>query len=225
VAVIIGTFHLASAYAIAVINQVRSRNYIDALLSHLPTLLLYSSAVPFALSLSGVQFQWQEIFASNSSISAFEQLLGWHVPVSLVAMVSFPILAGSFLTLILGRPLAYLGRPKNQIVKALGEGLLEASLKPIEFLANTVSYARLGIFLIIGTIMGSLANRVLELGILGIPLAAVFHIGQMAIEGLIVYIQDLRLHLYEWLSKFYFGLGIPFTALALRGEAFEIRWT
>ena len=224
VAVIIGTFHLASAYAIAVINQVRSRNYIDALFSHLPTLLLYSSAVPFTLALSGVQFQWQEIFVSNSSISVFEQLLGWHVPVSLVAIVSFPILTGSFLTLILGRPLAYLGRTKNQVVEALGEGLLEAMLRPIEFLANTISYARLGIFLIIGTIMGSLANRVLELGILGIPLAAVFHIGQMAIEGLIVYIQDLRLHLYEWLSKFYLGLGIPFTPLVSRGDIFEIKW-
>ena len=224
VAVIIGTFHLASAYAIAVINQVRSRNYIDALFSHLPTLLLYSSAVPFTLALSGVQFQWQEIFVSNSSISVFEQLLGWHVPVSLVAIVSFPILTGSFLTLILGRPLAYLGRTKNQVVEALGEGLLEAMLRPIEFLANTISYARLGIFLIISTIMGSLANRVLELGILWIPLTVVFHIGQMAIEGLIVYIQDLRLHLYEWLSKFYLGLGIPFTPLVSRGDIFEIKW-
>ncbi|MCS4538274.1 MAG: hypothetical protein HYY67_05400 [Thaumarchaeota archaeon] len=227
VAVIIGTFHLASAYAIAVINQIRSRNYIDALLNHLPTLLLYSSAVPFTLALSGVQFQWQEIFVSNSSISGFEQLLGWHVPVSLVAIVSFPILTGSFLTLILGRPLAYLAQTNKhgKVVKAIGEGLAEAILRPIEFLGNTISYARLGVLLIVSTALGSLVNRVLELGILGIPLAAVLHIGQMALEGLIVYIQDLRLHLYEWLSKFYFGLGIPFTPLALRGETFEIRWT
>ena len=36
------------------------------------------------------------------------------------------------------------------------------------------------------------------------------NIGIMLIEGLIVYIQTIRLHLYEWFPKWYVGEGIEF---------------
>jgi V/A-type H+-transporting ATPase subunit I len=32
----------------------------------------------------------------------------------------------------------------------------------------------------------------------------------IALEGLIVFIHALRLHFYEWFSKFYQGTGVPF---------------
>lgn len=225
VAIVMGTFHIAAAYAIAVMNQYRSGNFAEAFLSHLPTLLLYSSAIPFGLALLGVQFRLQELFTSASDTPGFKELIGWHVPISLTMTIAFPVLAGSFITLILGRPIAYLlqGNP-HRIVKAFGEGLMEALLRPMEFLGNTISYARLGALLMIGTLLGSLINGVLEMGIIGIPLAAALHAAQMAVEGFIVYIQDLRLHLYEWSSKFYLGLGIPFAPLQSSGEKSTIRW-
>jgi V/A-type H+-transporting ATPase subunit I len=39
------------------------------------------------------------------------------------------------------------------------------------------------------------------------------NIGVMLLEGLIVYIQALRLHLYEFFTKFFEGNGIPFKKL------------
>ena len=36
------------------------------------------------------------------------------------------------------------------------------------------------------------------------------NIGIMLIEGLIVYIQTIRLHLYEWFPKWYVGEGTEF---------------
>ena len=39
------------------------------------------------------------------------------------------------------------------------------------------------------------------------------NIGIMLIEGLIVYIQTIRLHLYEWFPKWYIGEGIDFRRL------------
>jgi V/A-type H+/Na+-transporting ATPase subunit I len=39
------------------------------------------------------------------------------------------------------------------------------------------------------------------------------NIGIMMIEGLIVYIQTIRLHLYEWFPKWYVGDGIDFKKL------------
>jgi V/A-type H+/Na+-transporting ATPase subunit I len=32
----------------------------------------------------------------------------------------------------------------------------------------------------------------------------------LALEGLIVFIHTMRLHFYEWFSKFYLGTGTPF---------------
>ena len=39
------------------------------------------------------------------------------------------------------------------------------------------------------------------------------NIGIMLIEGLIVYIQTIRLHLYEWFPKWYIGEGVEFKKL------------
>ncbi len=225
-AAVIGTFHIATAYAIAIINQIRSRNRIEALLGHLPTLLLYSSSIALFLALIGVQFRFQDVFTSLSPTPLFRGLLGIQIPTSLVAQISFPIFIASFLTMVHGRALAYfiMHNDRHIVVEALESGLLEGILKPIEFLANTISYIRLGALLILSIILGSLATRVLELGLLGIPIFVLVNLGLIAIEGLIVYVQDLRLHLYEWLSKFYFGLGIPFSPLVSRGGISEIRW-
>ena len=226
VGALIGTFHLTLAYVIALFNRVRSGDLLSALLSHLPTLTFYSSAIPLALSLLGARFRWQELFISDSRTPVFKELLGLEVPVSTVATISFPIVVVSFAVLISGRAIVQglRPRPRQGIVTALAEGLLDGLLRPIEFLANTISYVRLGVLLILGQLLGAVVGRALELGALGIPLVVVANMGVMALEGLIVYIQDMRLHLYEWFSKFYFGLGIPFDPLVSVGRGVEIRW-
>jgi len=225
VGAIIGSFHLASAYGLAVANKLRSHNFLEALLGDLPTLLLYSSAILFVLSLFGAEFQWTTIFVDDSPTPVFSNLLGWYVPVHLSAIISFPTLTVSFLTLIGGRPIAnLLRREGRKAVRSLGVGLLEAFMRPMEFLANTVSYMRLGALLVVGRLMGSLSSAVLSLGLVGVLLAVLVNLGLMVIEGLMVYIQDLRLHLYEWSSKFYSGLGVPFTPLVMVGETCEFEW-
>jgi V/A-type H+-transporting ATPase subunit I len=45
---------------------------------------------------------------------------------------------------------------------------------------------------------------------IAIGLLILGNIGVMMMEGLLVYIQALRLHLYEWFTKFYEGSGISF---------------
>jgi len=49
-------------------------------------------------------------------------------------------------------------------------------------------------------------------GNLGVAIGLLFlgNIGVMMMEGLLVYIQALRLHLYEWFTKFYEGSGTSF---------------
>ena len=69
-----------------------------------------------------------------------------------------------------------------------------------------------------------LARTASESGLMGIPAAFAWNIAVMLIEGLIVYIQALRLHLYEWFTKFYEGTGELFQKLVPETRYVEIRW-
>jgi hypothetical protein len=46
----------------------------------------------------------------------------------------------------------------------------------------------------------------------------------MLIEGLIVYIQTIRLHLYEWFPKWYVGEGVEFKKLVPRMLYSNLIW-
>ena len=94
--------------------------------------------------------------------------------------------------------------------------LMEVILaKTIESLAHTISYARLGIMLLVhAALLLTVNNAYVELGGMSSPGAIAMivggNLGIMMIEGLIVYIQALRLHLYEFFTKWYSGGAAPF---------------
>ena len=90
--------------------------------------------------------------------------------------------------------------------------------KTIEWLAHSSSYARLGIMLLVHAAILLTVNQAFEnLGGITSLMALVLiiggQIGIMMIEGLIVYIQSLRLHLYEFFTKWYVGGTQPFKLL------------
>ena len=224
IAIVVGTLHLGSAYAISFINEIRSRNYLDAFLNRLTTLILYCSIIPFGLAVAGTGLQMGSLMTSTASTPFFNELLGLHVPVSALAKGSLPFILGSLIILISSHPLIEFRSTRNltNSIKAVGPGLLEAVTKPFEFFTNVLSYVRLGVLLVTTYVLGSLVAGVLVYGILGGLLAAFLNIVVIAMEGLIVYVQDMRLHLYEWLSKFYVGSGIPFAPLISNGQSFKI---
>jgi V/A-type H+-transporting ATPase subunit I len=50
--------------------------------------------------------------------------------------------------------------------------------------------------------------------------ALVYIVGNLmviALEGILAFAHSLRLHFYEWFSKFYAGGGIPFTPISIPG--------
>ncbi|HEV2389926.1 MAG TPA: hypothetical protein VGS04_04295, partial [Nitrososphaerales archaeon] len=93
-----------------------------------------------------------------------------------------------------------------------------------EFFLNTISYIRLGVLLVTTTLLGSLVAGVLSYGAVGVVIAALLNVAVIALEGVIVYIQDMRLQLYEWLSQFYSGTGTPFKPLVSGGGHFALTW-
>ena len=87
--------------------------------------------------------------------------------------------------------------------------------KTVEALAHTISYARLGIMLLVhAALLMTVNNAFKSLGGMesGAAMAMIIggNLGIMMIEGLIVYIQSLRLHLYEFFTKWYDGGSQPF---------------
>lgn len=87
--------------------------------------------------------------------------------------------------------------------------------KTVECLAHTISYARLGIMLLVhAALLLTVNNSFASMGGFSSPTGAAMiiggNIGIMMIEGLIVYIQSLRLHLYEFFTKWYDGGSQPF---------------
>lgn len=226
VAVAIGTVHLASAYAIAFVNQERAGNYLDAFLDRLPTVVLYSFLIPLGFAVAGTALNLSVLFTETSPTPIFADLLGLDIPIAATARVSLPVVVGTMLVLVAGRPIReYLStRSWKSAVRSLGSSLIAAVGKPFEFFLNTVSYVRLGVLLITTTLLGSLVAGVLSYGILGVLLAALLNIAVIGLEGVIVYVQDMRLQLYEWLSKFYAGTGTPFLPLVSRGDHFVVSW-
>ena len=69
-----------------------------------------------------------------------------------------------------------------------------------------------------------LVKIALAQGLIGIPIVILWNIAVLLVEGLIVYIQNVRLHLYEWFSKFYTGTGVSFQKLIPETVYVNINW-
>jgi len=85
-------------------------------------------------------------------------------------------------------------------------------------LSNTISYTRIlallmahwALILVVYTVAGLIgSDSILTVILSGIIIVA-GNVFVLALEGLIVFIHTMRLHFYEWFSKFYLGTGTPF---------------
>ena len=123
---------------------------------------------------------------------------------------------------------------------ALGQSIFEGGDLVIRLLSNSVSYSRIlalltahwALLLVTYSLAGLIGAGIG--GTAGLIVAAIIVVGGnifvLAFEGLIVFIHTLRLHFYEWFSKFFKGTGtefVPFkqnfvyTDLTLKGKEKE----
>ncbi len=115
-------------------------------------------------------------------------------------------LTGSVLVMLLGRPLKLL------------HNLMEFFLSSLELGANTISYARLILMFMVHTFLMKAVNMALYLGVAGMPIVLIGNIGVIALEGMMAYIQTMRLHFYEFFTKFFKGTGKAFKPIILDAE-------
>ncbi len=183
-AVLIGVAHLTLGLVLRLANEVKKRRY-----KHTPI------PICWLWLLIGGFTMWIH-FGGISNISRW---FSDGVPF-LVGLFVLPLIA-----LIVSRGMV------SGFTEGIGFGVEVFA----ETLSHTISYSRL---MALGLIHSAMSSLFLVLGgvehghfpISSIPVLAVGTLLVMIIEGLVVFVHDLRLHWVEWFSKFYPGEGIIF---------------
>ncbi|MFH0897732.1 MAG: V-type ATPase 116kDa subunit family protein [Candidatus Bathyarchaeota archaeon] len=104
-------------------------------------------------------------------------------------------------------------------------GFIDFFIELIELASNTISYIRLAVLFLVHSLLLSILNNVFVLGLAALPIVVLGNIGIIALEGLVVFIQSLRLHFYEFFSKFFQGGGKSYSPVTTCSIYACIKWT
>jgi V/A-type H+-transporting ATPase subunit I len=225
VAILIGVAHLVTALSLDIYQGVKEHNRLELALEKVPALTMYLSGVGYGLAFIGAGFSFNVL-----KTSAPAPLLG--IPNSVLGGISVAVLLPSMLWLMVGRSVAVsMGKVKGEsAVGALSNGGLEVFERISQFLSNTVSYVRLAVMLLVHAGLLLITNLYFgPSGILApwptlVPIWIVLNLMIVAFEVFIVYVQDLRLHLYEFFTKFFLGRGTPFRKILPDRVRIRINW-
>ena len=219
VAIGTGIVLLILAHLLNLYNAARSGNwgrfFFDS--NGLAGLVLYLS---FLVILGNVA---SGIFTGDSFLPPFLLEIGRIGPVVTIAQILF--IVGLFLATIFSHPLQHWMHDGHFVVEG-GWGMFavqsaaEVLEKFISMLSNTLSYVRVGAFAIVhagftGAVF-VIARLAGEEG--SVPYWVVVVLGNLfviGLEGFIVTIQTMRLHYYEFFSKFFQGGGSAYEPLTL----------
>ncbi|HKT22587.1 MAG TPA: V-type ATPase 116kDa subunit family protein [Nitrososphaerales archaeon] len=206
VSFLVGIAHLVTALGLDVYQAAKEHNPIELWLEKVPVFTMYVSGVGYGLAFVGVGFSFNVLGSSRPN-----PLVG--IPNNVLGAISIAILVPSMLVLLAGKSAAIAtGKMKGgSALGALSNGGLEVFERISQFMSNTISYVRLAVMLLVHAALLLIVNLLQPwANPLMIAPWVIFNLMILAFEAFIVYVQDLRLHLYEFFTKFYTGEGKPF---------------
>jgi V/A-type H+/Na+-transporting ATPase subunit I len=220
VSVAIGIIHILMALFLRLRNDILEKNKLIIFTHDIPSIIQFLAVVALILAAIGSGYDIIGMFGvtgviHDEPVPWLTFLFGDWVTVDLVAKATPPIIFATVGVMILG------GKKEQEHAAKHGhdEGgglmgiVIEVILvRIIEVLSNVISYTRIGIMLLVHAALLVTVNQSYESGG-GLAVLIGGNIGIMLIEGLIVYIQTIRLHLYEWFPKWYRGAGVGFKKL------------
>ena len=231
VSIFLGILHLLLAFFLRLRSNIKQGNKLMIYTHDIPTIIQYLAVVALILAAIGSGYDIIGMFGVTGKthtepVPWLTFLFGDWVTVDVVAKAAPPVIIGTVIAMIIG------GIKEEKHLKAQGKdeggGLVGIiveviMVRIIEMLSNTISYSRLGIMLLVHSALLVTVNNSFEHGG-GYAVLIGGNIGIMLIEGLIVYIQTIRLHLYEWFPKWYSGEGIEFKKIVPKMLYSNIVW-
>ena len=219
VSIFIGVIHLGWAFLLRIRNYIKSGDKDTLIFEAIPNLFMWLGVFGVMMGAIGSGYDVMNMYSKihTEAVPWVSVLVGEWAVVWLVVRVSIIIILACIVLMIIGGIKHNKKHPEagGDMVSVIMEVFLG---KTIECLAHTISYARIGIMLLVHAALLLTVNQAYAgMGGLNSPTALVLivggQIGIMMIEGLIVYIQSLRLHLYEFFTKWYDGGSQPFKQL------------
>ena len=216
VSLFLGIIHLVWAMILRMRVLVQKGEKLVLYMEAIPNLTLYGGIVVIMMCAIGSQYDVMNMYSKvhTESIPWVTIFLGEWAQVWIVTRIAVVIVIASMVLMMIGGIMHAKKHPDAGGDPA--SVVMEVFLgKTIEALAHTISYARIGIMLLVhAALLLTVNNAYASLGGIESPgaLAMIIggNLGIMMIEGLIVYIQSLRLHLYEFFTKWYDGGAQPF---------------
>lgn len=216
VSLFIGIVHLLWAMTLRIIRLLKEGHKLAAFTEAIPNVALYGGIVVIMMCAIGSQYDVINMYsrAHTEAVPWVTMFLGDWAQVWIVTRIAVVIVIASMVIMMVGGIMHAKKHPEDggDPASVVMEVLLG---KTVESLAHTISYARIGIMLLVhAALLLTVNNAFTSLGGIesggAIAMIVGGNLGIMMIEGLIVYIQSLRLHLYEFFTKWYVGGSQPF---------------
>lgn len=211
----VGVIQIVSGLVLEMTNFLLKRNVVDVVLTSTPKIAFYVGAV-YLVAVYQLDFG------------------AWFRGPILLALVPFVVLVfGKPITLAFTRFSGGAPEKAQSEGNSFGQRVFESGDLVTRLLSNTISYTRIlallmahwALILVVYTVVGLIGSTsILTLILSGIIVVA-GNIFVLALEGLIVFIHTMRLHFYEWFSKFYLGTGTPFTPFKQKFVYTEVKLT
>ena len=230
VSLFLGIIHILWAFALHIKKLYQDGHKTTMFTEAIPNVTLYGGIVVIMMCAIGSGYDVMNMYSKihTEAVPWVTIFLGDWAQVWIITRIAGIIVIASIVVMMIGG-LKHIkahpeegGSPANVFMEVLLG-------KSVECLAHTISYARLGIMLLVhAALLLTVNNSFASLGGVESPSALVLliggNIGIMMIEGLIVYIQSLRLHLYEFFTKWYNGGAEPFKQVVPEMFYNQFKW-
>ena len=230
VSLFLGIIHIVWAFLLHIKKFAKEGKKTTMFTEAIPNVTLYGGIVVIMMCAIGSGYDVMNMYSKihTEPVPWVTVFLGDWAQVWIITRIAGIIVIASIVVMMIGG-LKHIkahpeegGSPANVFMEVLLG-------KSVECLAHTISYARLGIMLLVhAALLLTVNNSYASLGGMESPGALALliggNIGIMMIEGLIVYIQSLRLHLYEFFTKWYDGGAQPFKQVVPEMFYNQFKW-